>query len=722
MSVRLSRREFLKAAAVFATMSATGVQFWGNAYQIANAAAKEQVPQLIPTICGMCDAHCGVLAYTQGQKLLKLEGNFRHSHSLGKICPRGAAGGKLLDDPNRLKLPLKRVGNRFEPIPWELAWKEIGARLLDVKQRLGAQSVAWLRHPDVADAWDVQFMRAFGSPNIFASTSLGRANRNAAARATVGDIPVFDFVNSRYVLIFGRNYAESIFTSDVNQLAEAKERGAHIVVFDPRLTNTAAFAHEWIPIKPGTDGALLLALMNVLVTEKLYDKTFVDKQTVGFNALADFLLDKTPGWASHITDVPADTIRRLARELAAQKPACGVDPSWHGAWGGLYGNSLQTARAAFSLNALLGSYGAVGGLYFPPQPKLAPVPFATLPPVAAKRADGAGDGQFPLASVTDGLPQKLPEIILTGKPYPITALIVNHANPARSLPNTPKTEEALRKLDLLVVIDVQMSETAELAHYILPESAYLEREDPLVISQRLVPEVALRQPVVNPRNDTRAAHTIIAGLAKSVGLESAFTFTAKQSIEAQLKPLNQTEAALEKSGVWRSDKKEESATLRFATPSGKVELSSEAMKKAGFDALPEYDPPLVEPGLAAFRLLTGHDFAHTGTSTHNNPFLAALNDENQLWIHPARAARLGIENDNWVVVKSEIGEVRVKARLTEGIHPEAVWLAHGYGHGVKNQKLAFGKGANDNFLVGVRAEPIAGGAALAETIVTVRRG
>lgn len=729
MSVKLSRRDFLKAAAAVGAMVtaggafvAAGSKLFGQPSHAAVAATKQEMPRLVPTVCGMCEVHCGVLAYTQGEKLLKLEGNFRHSHSLGKICPRGAAGAKILDDPNRLQSPLKRVGSRFEPIPWELALREIGARLADVKQRYGAPSLAWLRHPDLSDAWDLQFMRAFGSPNLFASTSLGRACRNAAAQATVGSVPVFDLPNSRYILICGRNFAEGIFTADVQHLAEAKERGAHIVVVDPRLTNTAAFAHEWIPIKPGTDGALLLALMNVLIVEKLYDAAFVEKHTVGFSALADYLLDKTPGWASHITDVPADSIRRLARELAAQKPACGVEPGWHGPWGGLYGNSLQTARAALCLNALLGNYGASGGLVFAPAPPVAKLPFPALPAVAAKRADGVGDGQFALASPTEGLPQKLPEIILTGKPYPIAALVVNHSNPARALPNTVKAEEALRKLELLVVIDVQMSETAELAHYVLPESTYLERDDPLAISERLVPEVALRQPVVKPRYDTRPAHAIIAGLAKNVGLESAFGFTAQQSVETQMKPTGQTEATLEKQGVWRGKEDGLYGTPRFGTPSGKVELACVALKKAGFDPLPVYEPPLTEPGLNSFRLLTGHDFAHTGSSTQENPYLAALNDENRLWIHPARAARLGINNEDWAVVKSEIGEVRVRARLTEGIHPEAVWLAHGYGHGVKSRKSQLDKGVNDNLLVSARAEPIAGGAALAETIVTVRRG
>lgn len=721
MSTKLSRRGFLQSAGAVGVAAVAGSQMLPHAGQV-EAAAGEAVPKLTPTVCGMCEARCGVLAYTQNQKLLKLEGNFRHSHSLGKICSRGSAGVSLLDSSDRLTSPLKRVGDRLIPVPWELALHEIGAWLQDVKHRLGPQGVAWLRHPDVSDAWDQQFMRGFGSPNIFSSTSLGRSSRDAACRSTVGDVPVVDLANTRYLLIFGRNVAESIFTSDLTQLTAARERGAHVVVVDPRLTNTATLAHEWVSIKPATDGALLLALMNVLIGERLYDAAFVQNQTVGFAALADYVLDKTPGWASHITDVPADTIRRLARELAAEKPACAVDPSWHGAWGSLYANSVQTARAAMCLNALLGNFNHKGGLAFPPQPRLAALPFPPLPPVALKRADGVGDGQFPLASLSDGVPQRLPEIILSGKPYPISALIVNHANPARSLPNTAVAEQALRKLELLVVIDIQMSETAEMAHYVLPESTYLERDDPLIPSQRLTPELALRQPVVNPRHDTRPAHAIISGLAKWVGLESAFTFTARQSVDLQLKSFNLTSEALAKQGVWQGLSDGFSEARTFRTPSGKVELASETLKQAGFDPLPAYEPPIVEPDLKSFRLLTGHEFAHTGTSTQNNPYLAALSDENTVWIHPARAARLGVENGNWAIVTSDIGEVRVKARLTEGIHPEAVWLSHGFGHGARTVKLSLGKGADDNALVRSRAEPIAGGASLAETIVTVTRG
>ncbi|MEW6233007.1 MAG: molybdopterin-dependent oxidoreductase, partial [Chloroflexota bacterium] len=359
---RWTRRQFLQVAGATAA-AAIGGRLVSGGEKLATA--KEEVPRLIPTVCGICDARCGVVAYVREGKLLKLEGNYRHSHSLGRICPRGSAGVKLLYDPDRLKCPLKRgADGRFERITWEQAFKEIAERLQAIKEHYGPRGLAWLRHhpftvlypseeaslssplyPDLADAWDRQFMRTFGSPNLFSHISLGRAARNAAAFYTVGALPVFDLENSRYILLFGRNHAEGMFVADTRALLTAKSRGAHIVAVDPRLTNTAAQAHEWIPIKPGTDGAMLLAMMNVIVEEKLYDTDFVGRHTTGFEQLKELLADKTPGWASHLTDVPADTIRRIAREFALARPTCGVDPGWHGAWGSFYSNSFQTARA-----------------------------------------------------------------------------------------------------------------------------------------------------------------------------------------------------------------------------------------------------------------------------------------------------------------------------------------------------------------------------------------
>ncbi|MCL5958660.1 MAG: molybdopterin-dependent oxidoreductase [Chloroflexi bacterium] len=734
--MKVSRRNLLKIA------GATGVLLMAGGGGVAVAGSKmsektastsiqpaartgKQGPELLPTVCGMCAARCGLIAYVEGGRVQKLEGNFYHSHSLGRICARGSAAIKLLYDPDRLKSPMRHLGTRggLDPISWDQAYQDISAKLISIRNRYGPESLAWMRRsPELTDGWDAHFMRAWGSPNVFSDATTGHSSRTLACKHTLGAVPISDLRNSKYILVFGRNFAESIFTADIEALMEAKEKGAHIVVVDPRMTSTAAQAHEWVPIRPGGDGALLLAMMNVIVSDSLYDAAFVSSNTIGFEQLRSFLADKTPSWAASRADVAPETIVRLAREFAAAKPACGVDPSWHAAWGAMYDNSVQTARAALVLNALVGSYGAKGGLLMPVDSPIGDFAFPTTPPLVASRVDGAGAADYPLADPSDGIIQTLPDIILSQKPYPIKALVVNHLNPMRSLPNTAKVAEALKKLELLVVIDVQSSETAEMAHYVLPESTFLERTDPLVVSNRFYPEVALREPIVDPLYDTKPAHQIIPELAKRVGLGQYFDFTVEDVIRASLKPTGVSLEELRKKGVWRATDTVSYGVKSFPTPSGKIKIYVKDFEEAGFDPLPNWQPPLVAPESGkSFRLLHGKKAAHTGTTTQNNGYLHNLSPENELWINKRRAATLGISDGDEVEVHSDVGQIRVKAKVTEGIHPEAVFLAHGYGRDAELQKLSRGKGANDSALIIDRVEPMSGGAAMEETIVHVKR-
>ncbi|MDO8691873.1 MAG: molybdopterin-dependent oxidoreductase [Dehalococcoidia bacterium] len=724
--IRLSRRDFLKAIGAAGVVT-VGASALGATQVLGKGTTKgtwDQMPRLVPTVCGMCDARCGVIAYVVGDRLYKLEGNYRHTQSQGKICARGSAGVKLLYDPDRIKTPLKRVGDQlFDPISWDQAFQEIGEKLAALRQSDGPQALAWAVHPGLSELWDRRFMDAFGSPNIFTQASLGQASSRLAANLTLGWEPVPDLRNSRYVMLFGRNYAESIFyTAATNALMQAKEKGSKIVVVDPRLSRMAAQAHEWIPIRPGTDGAMLLAMMNVLVAEGLYDQGFVEANTKGFEELKAFLADKTPSWASSLCDVPADTIRRLAQEVAASKPAALVDPGRHGAWGATYSNSFQTARAALTLNALLGNYGAKGGLLTPPANPLGRYQPPATPAVRAARADGAGGRQYPLASSTDGIIQALPEIIASGQPYPIRALITNHINPARSLPNTSKVLKALSKLDLLVVIDTHLTDTGELADYILPESTYLERLDPISPSTYMVSEVALRQPVVKPLYDTKPAYEIVTGLARAAGLGDYFDFGIDEVIQESLKPLGLNLTGLAREGIWTDTKGPSYGAPSFQTPSGKIELYSEQVASAGSDPLPVYSPPSALPkGIDSFRLVQGRDAAHTGTATQNNSYLHQLSPENRLWISATRAARMGIKSGDLLVVTSNAGEINIRAQVVEGIHPEAVFTTHGFGHSVPAQRLAYQKGVSGNGLTSGSIERVAGGAASGETVVRVRR-
>jgi thiosulfate reductase / polysulfide reductase chain A len=466
---------------------------------------------------------------------------------------------------------------------------------------------------------------------------------------------------------------------------------------------------------------MMLAMMNVIVKEQLHDAAFVAQNVNGFDEFAAFLEDKTPDWAEIETQLPADTITRVARELAAAKPACVVDPSLHVSFGSTYNNSVQTVRAALALNFLLGNLGAKGGLLFPASQGLGQFALPATDPVTAERADGAGSQKLLFASTSDGVIQKLPDVILSSDPYPVRALIVNHSNPARSLPNTTKAVSALQKLDLLVVIDTQMSETAGLAHYVLPESTFLEREDPVIASQRFVPEVALRQAVVKPLYDTKPGYDIIAGLAEGAGLGNYFNFTLNDVNAARLAPTGRQMKDLRDNPVLTLGGQSGYGVPQVPTASGKIELNLKEFPTVGAHPLPNYEAPVESAGSGRFRLLQGVDRAHTGSSTQNNAFLHYLSSENALWMNPLRALDLGISDGDRVLVRSEVGEVAVKVKLTEGIYPDAVYLAHGFGTGSKQQTLAYNLGVNDRLVIVDRVEPIAGSAAMGETLVKIKR-
>lgn len=716
---KLSRRTFLKATAVttgaLAALGAEGLSL--ESWQKAAAASPETI---VPTICEMCGVKCGILAYVKNGRVVKIEGNPKHPFSNGRLCARGNAGIKTLYDPDRLRQPLKRVGEgKFVPISWEKAIAEIAAKLKELKGKYGPETLVWACHPELIAPWEKRFTEAFGSPNFTGHAPTCYSNRNVAYNVTYGTLPGVDYGNVKYYLSPGRNITEGINNAVVQKIVAARQNGAKLVALDPRLSNFAAWADEWIPLRPGTDGAFLLALIHVLIKENLYDETFVREKTVGFEELKAEVEKYTPEWAEKITGIKAATIVRIAREMAAARPAAVVDPAWHGGLGGMYHNGVQAGRAAACLNALLGNLGAKGGLTFSPGMNLAKedkLPGPPLPKVTAKRWDGAGGEKWPLAKGL-GLIQTLPEVVESGKPYPVKALIVSHMNPVRSCPDSQRFIATLKKLELVVAIDIQMSDTAYHAHYVLPESSYLERSDPFEVAG---PTIALRQPVVTPLGDTKGEDEIIKELAEAVGIGEFFNFSLKEYNNTLLAPLGITHEQLEKEGVIKVETTPPKYD-KLPTPSGKIELASELMRKAGGPAVPTWEPPLVQPDRSNFRLLHGHVAMHTHTSTQNNGWLHGLMPENELWIHPSRAKELGIKNGDLVEVESSVGRVRIKARVTEGIHPEAVFMAHGFGSMVPTQHLAYNRGANHSLLVPILTANFSGAAAQCEVLVKVKK-
>ncbi len=383
----LNRRDFLKVTGLAAgalTLAPRRTRAAAPTPRNPTAALPETK---IPTICEMCTSRCGVYAVVQAGRVVRIEGHPAHPINLGRPCARGNAGVSSLYDPDRLQGPMKRgADGKLQPISWDQAISEIGARLCKIRDTDGPHTVVWAEYNNLNSSLTRRFAEAFGSPNHTGHASTCFANRNVGYSAVFGTLPTVDYKNVKYYLSPGRNLLGGIKVYEVAELAEARARGARIVVLDPRYSELAGWG-EWLAIKPAGDLAFLLALANVLISEGLYNKTWVEQHTNNFADVAAAVAQYTPEWQVQHTDIPADTVRRIAREMAAAAPAVAIDPGWHGG-NGMYWNGYEAARAGAIVNALLGNMGAKGGLKIAAKVTLGTIDL--LPEGAS--ADGGGGG------------------------------------------------------------------------------------------------------------------------------------------------------------------------------------------------------------------------------------------------------------------------------------------------------------------------------------------
>jgi len=341
--------------------------------------------------CDICPWRCGIVVKSVGNRVYKIDGNPKDPKSRGMLCARGQAGVSFLYDPDRLKQPMIRTGargeNKFRDATWDEALDYSAQKMLAIKEQYGPEAVAFFGHTS-GDFWFTDYLsQAFGSPNSAKpSVSMCTSPREEAALITygqaIGNHEPVDWDNTRCLVLIGTHIGEDARNTMMQDLANARARGAKLVVVDPRYSSAAMKADYWLPIKPGTDTALLLAWTNVLIAERLYDAEFVAKWTVGFDQLAEHVKPFTPEWAAPITDLPAEKIRESAREMGRNHPQSVIVPGRHVIW---YGNDTQRMRAVYIVNALLGALGRPGGLYFNKAPFIDAIQH---PPFAA--TSGAG--------------------------------------------------------------------------------------------------------------------------------------------------------------------------------------------------------------------------------------------------------------------------------------------------------------------------------------------
>ena len=527
--------------------------------------------------------------------------------------------------------------------------------------------------------------------------------------------------------MYGRNIFESLEIAPLNNLLKAMDKGAKLTYIDPRVNVTATKADRYWMIRPSTDLALNYALINTILKEKLYDQDFVHRWVSGLDELQAFVEPYTPEWAATETGIPAAEIVALAREAAEVKPAVVFHYGYRGAH---HPNEIYLRRSLIILNALMGSIEAKGGLIIRKGPKatgrgdIGKYVSQEFPKITVPRFDGSGLEAFPITDSSHGNPQMLAQAILNEDPYPIKAIIINRFEPLQSIPDTSNVRQALDKLDLIVAIDVNFSEIAWYADVILPESMYLERADSIQLVSGPRPQLRIRRQAVSPRYDTKPAWQIIKELANRLDVGQYLPYETIEDIwNFQLKDMGVKLEDFDAKGfVALTDKAimmDRKDGLKFPTPSGKIELVSSLMEKAGIPSFVPYEPVLPPPE-GQIRLMVGRCAAHTHLSTQNNALLNELVPENEIWIPTKVADKLGIKDGGYVELVSPLGtKGKIRAKVTDFIHPEAAFMLHGFGKTVPAQTRAYQKGASDALLQKNISDKVGGSPALDETMVQV---
>ncbi len=657
--------------------------------------------KIVKTICLNCPPGCGIDVYVKDNKPVKVEG--MPESIIGPICIKAEIIPEWYEVSmkNRLLHPLKKDGVGWKQISWDEALDLIATKFQGIKDLYGPQAVAYYgSYVPESRAWSFlsrRFYQAFGSPSYYGAWSFCWPNRLASCSLTYGQYAVSTIRGAKCIVVWAGNPVNSVPFAGEGMLALKGKGESKLLVIDPRSTALAKMADIHAPVLPGTDPAFGLAMLHVIISENLYDKEFVDKWTVGFDKLVEHVRDWTPERVAEITTVPADTIREFARTYATTKPASIF-------WGNTLDNvenGYQTHRAIQVLMAITGNLDVRGGSRMVPLATFNKVPVDEEYPLTQEtilparkwfKMKVAGEDVFPMwvEQSAQGPTAALPEAILTGKPYPIKALLVEAGNPVVTWVDANRFKKALSALDFLVVYDIFMTETAELADLILPAPTFLEQLGVYYYIGR--PMAVLQNIAIEPPEDCVSDIEFWLRLAKKMGFTERIPWnTEEEVLEFLLKPVNVTLDDLRKSpggvffskaGVeWKKYEKE-----GFNTPSGKVEIYCQRIADKGGDPLPTYRPvkqsPERSPELAKaypLNLITGtRMIEYNASMLRQVPTLKAKIPEGFAEINTETAAKLGISDGDMVIIETTHGSVRIKAQVTDDIHPQVVSVSHGW--------------------------------------------
>ena len=552
MKVEVSRRKFLQGSVALTVIGGSSIGFTSLVAEEAKK-KKGDVNQEIPTLCEMCVNKCAAIAKVENGIVTKLDPNPRFPKSKNMLCARGVAGVHALYDPDRLKYPMVRVGKRgegkFKRVTWDEAYEAILngtdkfpglAKILD-EEKDNRSSIGYCAGEGMAEHTYKTFMAdKFGSSNFVNHASICLQTSVSGYALTIGSYGQADLENANYVIMAGANRAEAILTPDTMDLFKrTRGRGATLVCVDPRYTNTAAHADEWLAISVGTDLAFVLALTYVVMKEGLYNIDFVENMVTGFHTYKLHILENkyTPEWAEKITGISADKIRKTARDFMASAPRAIYYQGRRTAWS-RHDFQLRRAQAIFS--ALGGGIDVKGGIIFGKK-----VPLGAHEVNAPMYANAEARIDRKEAKLVGGTGTWIGfrNMIAEGRtPYPMRGMFVYKQNPMLSVPNTAKTKKMFENLDLVVTIDTMPSDTVMMADVVLPECSYLEREDPVKSFGGVQPSIALRQKVIDPLYESKPVIEILRGLTKKIS-KPLFEITKKydEDVQDELKERKEAE-------------------------------------------------------------------------------------------------------------------------------------------------------------------------------------
>lgn len=760
-NTKLTRRKFLKLSGLAGALIGTS-QFrcqLSDAILSNNYQKNLKDEKWIPTSCLNCTSRCGIRVRISDGRAVNITGNPYSKVSEGKICPRSYIGLQVLYDSERIKTPLKRtvaekakeIDPKWTPIPWDQAIDEILKRLKGLREDEEPHKLIIFHGLNSISTEDIifRFGEAYGTPNIISADGFDTETEKAGNWMADGHYinTAYDLDNTNYILIFGADILESSkplsrFLRKWGKFRREKPNRTKVIVINPRYSLTASKADEWIPINPGTDGALALGIANVIINEGLYDNNFIKNFTEGFEEYKKLVLnDYDPKLVSKITGIDVETIVRIGREFAKTKPSIAIKGKDAIAWP----NGSYTSYAISCLNAMVGSIDVPGGIIYQEFPEYTPMPKIVEDEISRKGkskppVDLRGNDKFPFARMVTN---QVPESILQNSPYPVEVAIGFNCNFNMQAPNPNRWDKALSKIPYYIHVSPFISEMALYADIILPSTIFLEEwgydHSPPGAG---FSEVRIKQPVVPPLGESRSIIDIIFTISKKLKGSVAKSFTnigddSKGFVKYRTENLISWKEFLEK-GVWIGKPYEYKKYDRiFHTPSRKFEFLSGNLKSLIYKMKKgEIEKLKLLPHYQEVKYLGNKDKYPLVLIPYQPLMMVENGSQNYPWAQEIFLPMCGIGWETLVEINSEVGKglnlkdgeivwiespfqkIKAKIKFSEGIHPEILAVPMGQGH-YSYGKWQKGIGINPNEVIGVDFDTISGQSVFFNTRVKI---